>query len=95
MSALQLVLAGDPTLLRIVRLSLIVSLSATPAAATIGMPLRRLRRAVAFPRPRRADRGSLNALMGLPPVVVGLAVFLAAVAIRSTRSWDPGSRRGA
>ncbi len=36
-SALQLVLGGDPTLYSIVRLSLIVSLSAAALAAVIGM----------------------------------------------------------
>ena len=38
-SALQLVLAGDPALFAIVRLSLIVSLSAVLLAALVGLPL--------------------------------------------------------
>src|SRR5882757_382460 len=74
-SALQLVLAGDPALLAIVRLSLIVSLSAVAAAALIGLPFGALIALTRFPG-REAVIVVLNALMGLPPVVVGLAVFL-------------------
>ena len=74
-SALQLVLTADPTLVAIVLLSLMVSLSAVLIAAVIGIPLGALIALTRFP-----GRGMaivvLNALMGLPPVVVGLAVFL-------------------
>jgi tungstate transport system permease protein len=75
MSALQLVLAGDPALFAIVRLSLLVSLAAVALAALIGIPLGAL---VALTRFRGRDGVIvlLNALMGLPPVVVGLAVYL-------------------
>ena len=38
-SALDLILSGDPTLFAIVRLSLLVTLSATLLAALVGMPL--------------------------------------------------------
>jgi tungstate transport system permease protein len=74
-SALQLVLAGDPTLFAIVRLSLIVSLSAVLLAALIGLPLGAW---LAMSRFRGRDGliVILNALMGLPPVVAGLLVFL-------------------
>jgi tungstate transport system permease protein len=75
-SALQLVLTGDPALLAIVRLSLIVSLSAVVLAAIIGLPFGALLALVRF-RGREAVVVALNALMGLPPVVVGLAVYLA------------------
>ena len=74
-SALGLVLAADPTLLGIVRLSLIVSLSAVALAALIGVPLGALVALTRF-RGREASIVALNALMGLPPVVVGLAVYL-------------------
>jgi tungstate transport system permease protein len=74
-SALQLVLAGDPTLYAIVRLSLFVSLSAVAVAALIGMPLGALLALVHFPG-RTFLVVLINACMGLPPVVVGLAVFL-------------------
>jgi len=73
--ALDLILAGDANLFAIVRLSLIVSLSATLLSAVIGMPLGALVGLTAFPG-RSAIIVLLNSLMGLPPVVVGLAVFL-------------------
>ena len=74
-SALQLVLSGDPGLVAIVRLSLLVSLSAVLLAALIGVPAGALLALTRF-RGREAVVVILNALMGLPPVVVGLAVFL-------------------
>ena len=75
MSALDLILTGDPALLAIVRLSLIVSLSAVALAAIIGVPLGAFLALNRF-RGREAAIVVLNALMGLPPVVVGLAVYL-------------------
>jgi tungstate transport system permease protein len=74
-SALQLVLSGDPGLFVIVRLSLLVSLSAVLVAAIFGVPAGALLALSRF-RGREAVVVILNALMGLPPVVVGLAVFL-------------------
>ena len=74
-SSLQLVLGGDPTLYAIVRLSLFVSLSAVAIAAVIGMPLGALLALVRFPG-RALVIVVVNAFMGLPPVVVGLCVFL-------------------
>lgn len=74
-SALALVLAGDPALYAIVRLSLIVSLSATALAAIVGLPLGAALALVRFPG-RTLIVVVLNACMGLPPVVVGLVVFL-------------------
>src|SRR5262249_53716993 len=75
-SALALILHGDPTLFAIVRLSLIVSLSAVAISAAIGIPLGALVALTRF-RGREGVIVLLNTLMGLPPVVVGLAVFLA------------------
>ena len=75
-SALHLVLTGDPALLAIVRLSLLVSLSAVAARRADRHAARRaVWRSSRFPG-REAVIVVLNALMGLPPVVVGLAVFL-------------------
>jgi tungstate transport system permease protein len=74
-SALQLVLSADPALLAIVRLSLLVSLSAAACAAIIGIPLGAVLALTRFPG-RQAAIVVINALMGLPPVVVGLAIFL-------------------
>lgn len=74
-SALDLVFSGDPALFAIVRLSLAVSLSATLLAALLGAPLGALLALTRFPG-RQAAVVALNALMGLPPVVVGLAIYL-------------------
>src|ERR1700756_3592258 len=74
-SALQLLLAGDPALLAIVRLSLIVSLSAVVFGALMGVPFGAAVALIRFPG-REAAIVILNALMGLPPVVVGLAIYL-------------------
>jgi tungstate transport system permease protein len=76
LSALALVLTGDPALLAIVKLSLIVSLSAVAIAALIGMPLGAAIALTSF-RGREGVIVLLNALMGLPPVVAGLVVYLA------------------
>jgi tungstate transport system permease protein len=74
-SALQLVLSGDPGLFAIVRLSLLVSLSAVVLAALIGVPFGAFLALTRFPG-RQMAIVALNALMGLPPVVAGLAVYL-------------------
>jgi tungstate transport system permease protein len=75
-SALQLLLSGDPALLAIVRLSLAVSLSAVACAALLGIPLGALIALTRFPG-RNAVIVTVNAMMGLPPVMVGLALYLA------------------
>ncbi len=74
-SALQLVLTGDPGLYAIVGLSLLVSLSAVLCAALIGVPFGALLALTRFPG-RAGVIVVLNALMGLPPVVAGLAIYL-------------------
>ena len=75
-SALQLVLNGDPALFSIVLLALIVSLSAVLLATLIGVPLGALIALTSF-RGRDGAIVLLNTLMGLPPVVIGLLVYLA------------------
>jgi len=74
-SAFGLILAGDPALYAVVWLSMLVSLSATAVAAALGLPLGALLALTRFPG-RAAVVVLMNAFMGLPPVVVGLAVFL-------------------
>jgi tungstate transport system permease protein len=74
-SALHLVLSPDPALMAIVRLSLTVSLAAVVLATLIGLPVGAALALTRFPG-REAAIVTLNALMGLPPVVVGLAVYL-------------------
>jgi tungstate transport system permease protein len=73
--AYGLVLSADPDLLEIIALSLRVSLTAVVLACVIGLPLGTLV-AIARFRGRTATIILLNALMGLPPVVVGLMIYL-------------------
>jgi tungstate transport system permease protein len=75
-TAIALILSGDPEFLRIVALSLRVSLAAVALACLTGMPLGALLAVARFPG-RGAAVMAVNALMGLPPVVVGLAGYLA------------------
>jgi tungstate transport system permease protein len=74
-SAFHLVLSADPTLMAIVGLSLAVCFSAVVMAALLGLPVGAALALTRFPG-REAAIVTLNALMGLPPVVVGLAVYL-------------------
>ncbi len=75
-AALGLIVGLDPAFGAIVGLSLTVTLTAVLIAAAIGLPLGALLGIARFP-----GRGGVivlvNALMGLPPVVAGLVVFLA------------------
>ncbi len=73
--ALQLVVSLDPELGEIVGLSLGVSLTAVAIASTIGLPLGGIVAVYRFPG-RRAAIVLLNALMGLPPVFVGLMLYV-------------------
>jgi tungstate transport system permease protein len=66
---------ADPRLWQIVGLSLAVSLSAAACATLLGLPLGAAIAVGRFPG-RQAVIVVLNALMGLPPVVVGLFVYL-------------------
>jgi tungstate transport system permease protein len=74
-TALHLIAGADPDLIEIVRRSIEVSLTAVALAAAIGLPLGAALVLFRFPG-RRALTVLLNALMGLPPVVVGLVVYL-------------------
>ena len=73
--ALQLIASLDAELVDIVGRSLYVSISAVVIAAIIGLPLGAVVAVYRFPG-RRAAIVILNALMGLPPVFVGLMVYL-------------------
>jgi len=66
---------AEARLWQIVGLSLEVSLSAVGLAALAGLPLGAALAVARFPG-RHAVVVLLNALMGLPPVVVGLAIYL-------------------
>ncbi|RCV89534.1 ABC transporter permease [Billgrantia montanilacus] len=74
-AALNLILGLDSTLVGILALSLQVSLAAVAVGALIGLPLGAALALWRFPG-RGAVVVMLNALMGLPPVVAGLAVYL-------------------
>ena len=74
-TALQLVLGGDKALLRVAALSLQVSLTASAVAALLGLPLGAALAVLRFPG-RQALVVMVNAMLGLPPVVVGLALYL-------------------
>ena len=74
-SAFSMVAGFDKDLAEIVALSLGVSLSAVLIAAVIGLPLGAATALFRFPS-RKVIVVILNAFMGLPPVVVGLIVYL-------------------
>jgi tungstate transport system permease protein len=74
-AAFGLILGLDQQFLQIVALSLRVTLTAVLLAALIGMPLGALLAVSRFPG-RGAVIVLVNGLMGLPPVVAGLVVFL-------------------
>ena len=73
--ALRLVTSADPKLAEIVLLSLRVSLTAVAVACVVGFPLGATIAVNRFPG-RHTAVVVLDALMGLPPVVVGLGVYL-------------------
>ena len=74
-TALALIAGWDAELSAVVLLSLKVSITAVALATLVGLPLGALIAVGRFPG-RRALVVVLNALMGLPPVVVGLVVYL-------------------
>ena len=75
LAAIGLVLGMDAGLGQIVLLSLRVSFTAVLVAALIGLPIGAWLALARFPG-RSAVIILFNALMGLPPVVAGLAVYL-------------------
>jgi tungstate transport system permease protein len=75
LEAVRLIARMDSSLVEIVLLSIRVSLSAVVIASLIGLPLGAAIAVGRFPG-RRTLIVVLNALMGLPPVVVGLVVYL-------------------
>jgi tungstate transport system permease protein len=73
--AFALIAHADADLVEIIELSLRVTLSAVALACLIGLPLGAVLAVGRFPG-RMAAAVLVNALMGLPPVVVGLTVYL-------------------
>ena len=84
--ALGLIGGADPELWAIVLLSLKLSLAAAVAGAAIGLPVGALIAVGRFPG-RRALIVLLNALLGLPSVVVGLVVYLLLSRAGPLGSW--------
>ena len=74
-AAWQLILSGDSTLVAVVSLSLSISLTAVVLASVLGLPLAAVLAVMRFPG-QNALVVVVNALMGLPPVVVGLFVYM-------------------
>jgi tungstate transport system permease protein len=74
-AAFRLIATLDADLVTIVTLSLQISLSAALLAGLIGLPLGAALAVARFPG-RGAVVVTLNALMGMPPVVIGLVVYL-------------------
>ncbi|MFN4159653.1 MAG: ABC transporter permease [Gemmobacter sp.] len=74
-TALALIAYGDAALMQIIGLSLRVTLSAVLIACLVGLPLGAALALARFPG-RGAVIVGFNALMGLPPVVAGLGVYL-------------------
>jgi len=74
-SALWQIVTLDPQLLEIIALSLKVTLTAVTIATLIGFAVGGVLAVYRFPG-RAAVAAVLNALMGLPPVVAGLIVYL-------------------
>jgi tungstate transport system permease protein len=74
-TAWGLILSGDPALVQIIGLSLRVSLSAVALAAIVALPAGAALAMLRFPG-RGAVIIVLNAMMGFPPVVAGLLIYL-------------------
>ncbi len=73
--AFHLIVNLDPEIMKIIGLTLLVTLSSTFISSVIGIPAGSLIGSTSF-RGKRFLVRMLNALMGLPPVVAGLFVYL-------------------
>lgn len=73
--AISLILSGNPVLVEILGLSIQVSLTALFCSVALGLPIGTLLAITQFPG-KKTCVTILNSLMGLPPVVVGLLVYL-------------------
>ena len=71
----RLIISLDPTLIEITARSFKVTLTATLLSVAIGLPLGAWLAISRF-RFRRLVIAVMNALMGLPPVVIGLMVYV-------------------
>lgn len=85
-TAARLVVSFDPELIAIVILSLQVSITAVAFASLIGLPLGAVIAVGRFPG-RHTIIVLLNAMMGLPPVVAGLLIYLLLSRAGPLGSW--------
>lgn len=85
-------LGGDAGLFRVVALSLGISLSATLIASVLGLPAGAALAVLRVPG-RRGLILLANALLGLPPVVVGLALYLMLSRSGADERWGDGPRQ--
>ena len=94
LTALELVIGLDADLLDIVGLSLKISLTAVAIAALLAFPLGAALALFRFPG-RAPLIVTLNALMGLSPVVAGAAMALSSVSVLlnalTLMRWRPAS----
>ena len=73
--AFYLIISGDPDLFEIILLSIQVSVTSLLGSVVIGLPVGAFLAIHRF-KMRSIVLSALNALMGMPPVVVGLIVYL-------------------
>ncbi|NCF48031.1 MAG: ABC transporter permease, partial [Bacteroidetes bacterium] len=74
-NALSLMIALEGELIAIIGLSLMVSLTAVATSMVIGLPMGALLAAYQFPG-RTAVIVVTNTFLGMPPVVIGLVIYL-------------------
>jgi len=86
-TAFSLMAQADPALMQIIGLSLRVTLTASLVACLIGLPLGAALALARFPG-RGAVIVLFNALMGLPPVVAGLMIYLLLSRAGPLGSWS-------
>ena len=73
--AFSLLFSADPELMAIIRLSMTISLSAVACSLLIGLPIGAILASIKFPG-RQAIIILSNTLLSMPPVVVGLIIYI-------------------
>jgi len=73
--AFGLLLSADPELMGIIRLSMVISLSAVACSLVVGLPVGAILASMKFPG-RQAIIIMSNTLLSMPPVVVGLMIYI-------------------
>ena len=73
--AFSLLFSADPELMAIIRLSMTISLSAVACSLLVGLPIGAILASMKFPG-RQAIIILSNTLLSMPPVVVGLIIYI-------------------